>query len=444
MKKDNQSLFLYTFITVFGGLIVGLNMAGISGGIPFIQDQFGLNDMSLGLVVGILTIGCLFGALLGGRFSDKYGRRKVMFFSAFLFIISSLGCALSPNAAGLMVFRFISGFGVGMISAVAPVYISEISPAKLRGTLVSYNQLAVVIGILIAYVIDYILLNYENNWRMMLGFPFIFSVIYLLLLSILPESPRWLYTQNKKDKASQVIDKLSLDKSEFGNLALSATQADQKVRISDLFRGKLAKVVLIGSLLAALQQITGINVIINYAPTIFEMTGVAGDIALVQSIYVGIVNLIFTLIAVWLVDKVGRKILLLCGSLGMAVSLAYLVYTFLVPSANGIGSLIAVLFYIGFFAASLAPVMWVVTSEIYPSRIRGTAMSLSTGISWLCTFLTVQFFPWILNNLGGSVAFGIFAIFSLIAFVFIWICIPETKGKSLEKIEYELGLSKER
>lgn len=210
-----------------------------------------------------------------------------------------------------------------------------------------------------------------------------------------------------------------------------------------MFKGNLAKVVFIGSILAALQQITGINVIINYAPSIFEMTGVAGDIALVQSILVGVVNLLFTLIAVWLVDKVGRKILLLCGSLGMGISLLYLVYTFVVPAANGIGALIAVLCYIGFFAASLAPLMWVVTSEIYPSRIRGTAMSLSTGISWLCTFLTVQFFPWILNNLGGSVAFGIFAVFSIAAFAFILFCVPETKGKSLEAIEKELGVDKE-
>lgn len=441
MKKDNQSLFLYTFITVFGGLIVGLNMAGISGAIPSIQNQFQLDDMSLGFVVSILTIGCLFGAILGGGISDKLGRKKVMFASASLFIVSSLGCALSSSVYGLISFRLIGGFGIGMISAVAPIYISEISPARLRGTLVSYNQLAIVIGILIAYVVDYILLNHEDNWRLMLGFPLIFSIIYIMLLTILPESPRWLYANGDKEKTKQIISKLGLEKSEIESVISNSKSGKSTVKIRDLFKGKLAKIVLIGSLLAALQQITGINVIINYAPTIFEMTGVAGDIALIQSIYVGIINLIFTLIAVWLVDRVGRKVLLLCGSMGMALSLLYLVYTFIVPAANGIGSLIAVLCYIGFFAASLAPVMWVVTSEIYPSRIRGTAMSVSTAISWLCTFLTVQFFPWILNNLGGSVAFGIFTIFSIIAFIFILIYIPETKGKSLEEIEKELGLN---
>jgi len=443
MKRNNQSLFLYTLITVFGGLIVGLNMAGISGAISFIQDYFDLDDMMLGLVVSILTVGCLFGAIIGGRLSDKFGRKKVMFFSAALFVISSAGCAMSSSMYGLVIFRFISGFGIGMISAVAPVYISEISPAKLRGTLVSYNQLAVVIGILIAYVVDYILLNSDNNWRLMLGFPFIFSIAYLLLLIILPESPRWLYMEGQTEKAGLIINKLNIDKQEVDNVLINKKSGNSTFKLSSLFKGKLAKIVLIGSLLAALQQITGINVIINYAPAIFEMTGVAGDVALIQSIYVGIVNLLFTLIAVWLVDKVGRKILLLCGSIGMALSLLYLVYTFIVPAANGIGALVAVLCYIGFFAASLAPGMWVVTSEIYPSRIRGTAMSISTGVSWLCTFLTVQFFPWILNNLGGSIAFGIFAGFSVIAFIFIFIYIPETKGKSLEQIENELGLNEQ-
>lgn len=440
MNRENRSLFLYTFITVFGGLIVGLNMAGISGAIPFLQEQFALNDMSLGLVVGILTVGCLLGALLGGGLSDRYGRRKLMFVSAVFFILSSSGCTFASGLSSLLAFRFICGLGIGVISAVAPIYISEISPARLRGTLVSYNQLAIVIGILIAYIVDYILLDFEKNWRLMLGFPFIFSVVYFLLLLILPESPRWLSVKGRVGKARQILGKLNLAAEEIIAVNADRSENKDKIKVADLFKGNLFKVVFIGSLLAALQQITGINVIINYAPSIFEMTGVAGDIALAQSILVGVVNLFFTLIAVWLVDKVGRKILLLCGSLGMTVSLIYLVYTFVVPSTQGIAALIAVLCYIGFFAASLAPLMWVVTSEVYPSRIRGTAMSISTGISWLCTFLTVQFFPWILNNLGGSVAFGIFAVFSLVTFAFILLYIPETKGKSLETIEKEFGV----
>ncbi len=422
MNRENKPLFLYTFITVFGGLIVGLNMAGISGAVPSLQEQFNLDDMSLGLVVSILIVGCLGGALLGGGLSDRYGRQKVMFSSAVFFIVSSSGCALSSNLASLLVFRLIGGLGIGVISAVAPIYISEISPDPLRGTLFFYNQLAIVIGILIAYIVDYILLDYEWNWRLMLGFPFFFSIGYLLLLIILPESPRWLSTHGKVNRTRQMASKLNLG-------------------INEIYAPEANEHVFIGSMLAALQQITGINVIINYAPSIFEMTGVAGDIAIVQSILVGVVNLLFTLVAVWLVDKAGRKILLLAGSLGMSISLFYLIYTFVVPAANGIGALVAVLCYTGFFATSLAPLMWVVTSEIYPSRVRGTAMSFSTGISWLCTFLTVQFFPWILNNLGGSIAFGIFAVFSITAFVFILCGMPQTKEKPLETIEKELKVS---
>jgi sugar porter (SP) family MFS transporter len=416
-------------------------MAGISGAIPFVRDYFGLDDMTLGFVVSILTLGCLCGALLGGGLGDRFGRKRVMLFSAILFIISALGSSMSSDVYWLMIFRLIGGFGVGMISAVIPVYISEISPAKLRGTLVSYNQLAVVIGILIAYITDYALLNNENNWRLMLGFPLVFSVVYVLLLFIPPESPRWLYMKGETARADRAIEKLGLDGLEFDELAQAGRAPKAAGGMRSLFRGKLGKVLVIGTLLAAFQQITGINVIINYAPTIFEMTGVAGDTASIQSIYVGIVNLVFTLVAVWLVDRVGRKVLLLSGCGGMILSLIYLIYTFSTPSASGMGALIAALCYIGFFAASLAPVMWVVTSEIYPSRIRGTAMSISTGISWLCTFLTVQFFPWMLNNLGGTVAFGIFAAFSVAAFIFIFAYIPETKGKSLEHIEKELGLT---
>jgi sugar porter (SP) family MFS transporter len=303
MNRENKPLFLYTFITVFGGLIVGLNMAGISGAVPFLQEQFMLDDMALGLVVSILTVGCLCGALLGGGFSDRYGRQKVMFSSAIFFIVSSLGCALSVNLVSLLVFRLVCGLGIGVISAVAPIYISEISPARLRGTLVSYNQLAIVIGILIAYIVDYILLDYERNWRLMLGFPFFFSVAYLLLLVILPESPRWLSARGKAGRARQVASKLNLEAGEMTVSDTNTQEGRDRIKVTELFKGNLAKVVFIGSILAALQQITGINVIINYAPSIFEMTGVAGDIALVQSILVGVVNLLFTLIAVWLVDK---------------------------------------------------------------------------------------------------------------------------------------------
>ena len=213
----------------------------------------------------------------------------------------------------------------------------------------------------------------------------------------------------------------------------------EEASFSEIFKGKVGRVVLLGTLLAAFQQITGINAVVNYAPVIFEQTGVGGDTALLQSVLVGLINFLCTIVALWLVDRKGRKVLLLWGAVGMIVSLAYLTASFAF-SWGGIGVLIALLVYISFFAASFAPVMWVVTSEMFPNRVRGYALSFSTGISWICTFLTVQFSPWILNNWGGATLFGFFGVFSILAFFFVWRYIPETKGKTLEQIEKELGL----
>ena len=247
------------------------------------------------------------------------------------------------------------------------------------------------------------------------------------------------------DKAQLILEKIggsAYAESELETIktGLSRTE-NHKVKIKELFQGKVAKVVLFGSLLAAFQQITGINAVVSFAPSIFSQAGVAGDQALMQSILVGVVNLLFTIVALWLVDKKGRKVLLLWGTAGMTLSLAYMVYSFVGGSAGSLGVLVSLLGYIAFFAASLAPVMWVVTSEIYPNRIRGLAMSFSTAISWACTFITVQFFPWMLNNLGGGYTFGFFGVFSLLAFIFILVYIPETKGKSLEQIEQELAIA---
>jgi MFS family permease len=222
---------------------------------------------------------------------------------------------------------------------------------------------------------------------------------------------------------------------------LEQEKSGKKAAFGDIFRGKMGYVLLLGTLLAAFQQITGINAVISYAPTIFAQTGVASDTALLQSIIVGFVNFLFTIVALRLVDTKGRKTLLLWGAAGMTISLAFLALTFAIDSIGGVWVLVSVLAYIAFFAASLAPVMWVVTSEMYPTKYRGVAMSFSTAISWVCTLVVVQFFPWVLNNLGGVISFGIFAAFSLLAYIFIRIYIPETKGKSLEQIEADLGLT---
>ncbi|TLX78132.1 sugar porter family MFS transporter [Labilibacter sediminis] len=442
--KSNRYLYWITFIAVQSGLIFGLNMAGISGAVPLIKDYFGLTDVSLGIAVSSIMLGCLTGAMVIGSLSDKHGRKLMMIISAIIFIISSLGCAIADSLVAFVLSRFLSGVGVGFVSVLAPTYISEIAPAGKRGTLVTGNQFAIVIGILLAYVIDFGFAEVNHGWRYMMGAPVVFSVLFLLLLIVsFPESPRWLAKINKFEKAKKVLAQIggeAFAEEELQNIKQATSSSDnQKVRLKELFQGKLAKVVLIGCALAAFQQITGINAVISYAPTIFSNTGVGGDQALMQSILVGVVNFLFTIVALGLIDKLGRKLLLLWGTAGMTLSIVCLVWTSYVE--YNIGVLISLLSYIAFFAASLAPVMWVLISEIYPTRIRGLAMSLATAACWLFTFITVQFLPMMINQLGNEITFGIFGFFSFLAFLFIVKYIPETKGKSLEEIEKELGLN---
>jgi sugar porter (SP) family MFS transporter len=440
---NNRFLYWITFVSVNSGLLFGLNMAGISGAIPSVKDFYGLNDIALGLAVSSIIIGCLFGSLFAGSLSDKFGRRTMMVITAILFIVSALGCSLTSSFLVFVISRMLGGLAVGSAAVLSPTYISEISPAEKRGTLVSYNQFAIVIGILLAYFIDYALVGLDNGWRYMLAVPLIFGLLFLVFLFIsFPESPRWLVKVGQSEKARGILERIGGVSYAADELkAIQATGSEEKsdsgVHVKDLFKGRIGYVVLLGTLLAAFQQITGINAVVNYAPAIFQKTGVGTDTALLQSIIVGFVNFLFTLVAIRLVDRSGRKTLLTWGAAGMTISLVYLSIGF---NASGLGVLISLLAYIAFFAASLAPVMWVVTSEIYPTRIRGVAMSFSTAVSWVFTLVVVQFFPWMLSNFGGPVSFGIFAFFSLAALLFIIFFIPETKGKSLEQIEKDLKI----
>jgi sugar porter (SP) family MFS transporter len=440
---NNRFLYWITFVSVNSGLLFGLNMAGISGAIPFLKEFYALNDIALGWAVSSMIIGCLFGSLFAGSLSDKYGRRSMMVLTAVLFMISAIGCSLTSNFWLFVVSRIIGGLAVGSASVLAPTYISEIAPAERRGTLVTFNQMAIVTGILLAYFIDYALVGFENGWRFMLAVPLVFSVIFLVLLHIsFPESPRWLIKVGQSVKALGILEKIG--GKAYADAELRAIQAgdtgqkaDSGVHVRDLFRGRVGYIVLLGTLLAVFQQITGINAVVNYAPSIFQKTGVGSDVALLQSIIVGFVNFLFTIVAIRLVDRSGRKTLLTWGAAGMTISLLYLSIAF---NASGLGVLISLLAYIAFFAASLAPVMWVVTSEIYPTRIRGVGMSFSTAVSWVFTLIVLQFFPWMLSNIGGRISFGIFAFFSLAALLFVIFFIPETKGKSLEQIQKDLKL----
>jgi sugar porter (SP) family MFS transporter len=444
---NRRFLFWIVFIAINGGFLFGLNMAGISGAVDMVKSKFALSDSGLGMVAALLTIGCLIGALFTGYFADKYGRKKVIITTAVLYIISAIGCALSGSSAMLIIFRFLSGLAVGATSVAGPMYISEISPAHDRGKLVSMNQFAITFGILLAYIADYLLLGFgENSWRYMLAVPAIFGTAYLIfLVTSLPESPRWLLSENRKDEAVNVMKKIGgqqLIDDELPEMerVLLNDKGKRKVQFGEIFKGKTGKIVIIGTLLAAFQQITGINAVIMFAPEIFQSSGSGKVDSMMLSVIVGLTNFFMTIIALWLVDKKGRKTLLLWGAAGMVISLGYLCFEFAKPVQNSVGVLIALLFYISFFAASFAPVMWVIISEIYPNRIKGIAMSFSTAVSWLCVFLTVYFAPVIQGALGLNYLFGMFGVFSVLAFVFVKIWIPETKGKTLEEIQMQLGL----
>lgn len=444
---NTRFLTWVTFVAVNGGLLYGLNMAGISGAVDGIKSGFSLTDSGLGTVAALLTVGGLIGALFTGNFSEKYGRKNVMLVTAMLYIISALGCALACNSFMLIIFRVLSGLAVGATSVVTPMYISEISPAKKRGTMVSLYQFALTIGILLAYIFDYLFVGVgDAGWRYMLAIPAISGILFLIFLTFkFPESPRWLLSHGRKKEAIEVLTglggkKLVNEELPEMEVAIEAERKKKKMSIAELFKGKIGKVVLIGTLIAAFQQIIGINAVVMYAPDIFQAAGSAKNDSLMMSMIVGTVNFLMTLFALWLVDKKGRKTLLLWGAVGMFASLLYLSVEFAKPGQNGAGVLIALLVYISFFAASFAPVMWVIISEIYPQRIKGVAMSFSTAVSWLCTFLTVYFAPVIQGTLGLKYLFGIFGFFSVAAFIFVKIWIPETKGKTLEQIEIDLGL----
>ena len=370
---DNKKIYLITFIAANGGLLYGLNMAGISGCVDSIQQIFGLSSNSIGLAVSILTLGCLVGSFFVGQLADIISRRGVFILSAIIMALTSLGLFYAQSIVWVIVLRFISGLVVGAVSVVSPMYISEISPSDKRGTLVSFNQFAITIGILFAYLINFYFkerLAPAVAWHYMLAVPFVFSIVFLLLaLFILPHSPRWLMAKGlkAKDVLYWMMGKKD-GRKEYNALQTSFTEAsaEEKVVFSDIFRGNIGKVVLLGTLLAVLQQIMGINAVVNYAPVLFKQMGSATD-PFMQSIIIGVVNVVFTVVALGFVDWLGRKKLLLIGSVGSTLALLYLVIA-TVFKMEGIGMSLALFAYIAFFAATWSPIMWVVISEIYPNE----------------------------------------------------------------------------
>jgi SP family arabinose:H+ symporter-like MFS transporter len=438
--QDSGSLayvLLVSVVAAVGGLLFGFDTAVIAGANPFLKAHFELSEAMLGFAVASAIIGCIFGAAFAGTTSDRFGRKRVLLLCAVLFAVSAVGSAIPRTLVQFVIARFIGGLGVGAASMLSPMYIAEISPARIRGRLVSLNQLAIVTGILVAYFVDFFAADIpDTNWRWMFGSETLPAVLFFLLLLTVPESPRWLAKQQRQEEALAILTKVGgKDHAEAEMAEIKDAIAQEQDSVAQLFHPGMRVALIIGIALAILQQITGINIVMYYAPTIFASAGATIDASLLHAVAVGAVNLTFTLVAIWVVDKFGRKVLLLAGSAGMGLFLTLVGGVFHYGKLEGMWVLLFILGYIACFASSLGPVVWVLISEIFPTRIRGRAMAIATVSLWVSCAAVAQVFPIMLEKLDGAVTFGIFAAMCLITFVFVLLVVPETKGKTLEQIE---------
>jgi len=435
-------VILISVVAALGGLLFGFDTAVISGTINFIQPYFGLSEAQLGWTVSSLLFGCIAGVFIAGKAGDHYGRKKVLMAAALLFFFSAVGSASAHSLSFFLFSRILGGIAVGVASILSPMYIAELAPAKYRGTLVSLNQLAIVIGILVAFFSNYLLVGTgENNWRWMLLVMAAPAVLLFFSLFLVPESPRWLVARNRNAEALKVLVKTSgkeLADAELKEIQETLKNQEESI-FSDLLAPKIKPLLFIGIILAVFQQITGINTIMYYAPKIFANVGQSNDSALLQTILIGGTNLIFTLIAMVLIDRFGRKLLIIIGSTGMMLMLAGLSALFFTNQTSGVLVLVFILGYIAFFAASLGPALWVISAELFPNRLRSKGMSIAIVSLWIaCTIVTIAF-PIMLEKLSGGITFLIFALICLANLVYVLKYVPETKGKTLEELEKEFA-----
>lgn len=445
MQSAINSGIIYkaTLVASVGGLLFGYDTAVISGAIGFMRSFYQLSDIMTGWVASCTLLGCIAGAMYSGKLSDCAGRKKILMLSAVLFTISSIGTATAPNLWVFVLFRIIGGMGIGIASMLSPMYISEMAPASVRGRLISVFQLGIVTGILVIYFVNAYIAGIHNEawnistgWRWMFGSGVIPSIIFILLLLTVPESPRWLASQKKQSEALAILSQINGNTAAQKELnSINESLKDEApFSLATLKGSKLKKALITGIFLAIFSQFTGINAIMYYAPEIFKSTGTGTDSAFIQTILVGVINVAFTLVAIKYVDSWGRKKLLLSGISGMTVCL-FIVGLAFYTQQQGYLVLIAILGYIAFFAMSLGPLTFVVIAEIFPTRSRATAMSIATFFLWLAVFLVSQTFPILIGSIGSAYTFWLYTLISVLAFLFIRKSIPETKGKTLEEIE---------
>jgi sugar porter (SP) family MFS transporter len=420
-----------------GGLMFGFDIAIISGAVPFIQSYFGWNELQLGWGVSSLLVGAIVGAFGSGVLTDKYGRKGILIIVALFFAVSCAFTAIATSSILFISARLFGGLAVGAASVLSPMYMAEVAPAKSRGMLVSIYQLTIVLGILCSYTINYWLYDVDNNWRWMFATGVVPSVIFFAGLFFIPESPRWLYKAGRKEESLKVLTRIGgalLAKVEILEIAESLKGNSVSVSIGELFKPSSRKVMLVGFFLAIFVQISGINTIVDYAPKILLSAGVEIKSALLQTSLLGLINCMFTFVAIFFIDKIGRRLLYLIGSMGMAVTLVMLAVSFYLK-LDGMLTLVCIMLFLAFFASCIGPVFWTLVSEIFPNRIRGKAVAFASFTQWIFNFLVVLLFPHFLASIGGTTTFLFLALMSLLQWLFTYLYVPETKGKSLEEIE---------
>lgn len=463
MNKEinlQYSIFL-AVVAALGGYLFGYDTAVISGTITQVSAQFNLDTISQGWYVGCALIGSILGVMCAGMLSDKFGRKKILMLSAVLFAISAFGCALCKTFDQLVLFRIIGGMGIGVVSIVSPLYISEVSATRYRGSLVALYQLAITIGFLGAYLINFALLNYASGgadsistpvmykifhtevWRSMLGMAAIPALLFLVAIFFIPESPRWLILRNQEDLAGKTLlriyrtsEAVNKEINETKKVVMDSNGSKSNWRI--VLTPGIFKAIIIGCAIAILGQFMGVNAVLYYGPTIFENNGLSGGDSLFYQVMVGLANMVATIIAVFIIDKVGRKKLIYYGVSAMIMFLILIGFYFIKGNETGLPSVLLLIFFMGYIfscAISISAVIFVLLSEMYPMKVRGLAMSIAGLSLWIGTYLIGQLTPWLLENLTPAGTFILFAIMCIPYMLIMWKLVPETTGRSLEEIE---------
>ncbi|TVQ66804.1 MAG: MFS transporter [Balneolaceae bacterium] len=440
----NYKIYFWAITSALGGFLFGFDTAVISGGEQNIQLMWSLSDIMIGQTVAMALYGTIIGAIFGGIPAQRYGRKISLIWIAALFLISAVGSALAPGVYTLMIARFIGGLSIGASSVVAPMYISEIAPSDQRGKLTALFQFNIVLGILIAYFSNFLIGTDDiESWRWMLGVEVIPAVMFLGLVFTLPESPRWLVVaKNRIEEAKRILLIIDPDKAESSLAAIKASDLNpgKTTPLSEFFSKRYKFPILLAFLFAFFNQVSGINAIIYFAPRIFELTGLGAEVALLSTVGVGLINLIFTMLGLVLIDRFGRRFLMYIGSFGYLISLSAIAYAFFTQTFTGYTIPILIFVFIASHAIGQGAVIWVFISEIFPNSVRSYGNSLGSSTHWIFAALIAGNFVYLESLFGGGPIFAFFGLMMLLQLLFVWKLMPETKNISLEEMEVKLGI----